>query len=507
MNLMNKFDSNGAATALEAYAYDTSITSAVIPDGATAVASSGFNGCTSLTEVTVCDGVLSIGSEAFRNCTSLTSVTMPDSLTALGDRIFSYCSLLEYVVFGDGITSVSSSAFSSWPGWPICALDSDTAKTISHSEFWFRLADYPSILLQYWGTPEQLYVKAINKEIVTADIPLGVDRIEYDGFKDCDLLTEIVIPEGVTAIGSGAFRYCDLLARVTLPETLETLDSYCFANCPSIGDIYFPDGVKQLGSNVFYNDDEIKYASLGSEAAMAISRVDYCFHIVGYTNVKLQYQFSGDEITSLDVMKENSDIASAEIPSGVTRIPSNCFSGCANLTLISIPDTVTEIANNAMPKRAETLITGCASYARAWAEQNRYPAAADAEEGSFCYQVIHTGEETEDDPVMPTETEPGLAFGTHCAACGEARKEGKAIPALQDLDVLRLPRHLKTIEPEAFYGLNCEAVILPDGCETIGAKAFSDCKKLIYVFIPASVVHIADNAFDGCGDLLIDRQQ
>ncbi len=72
------------------------------------------------------------------------------------------------------------------------------------------------------------------------------------------------------------------------------------------------------------------------------------------------------------------------------------------------------------------------------------------------------------------------------------------IPPLNELSVLRLLGNLETIEAGAFSGLDCEAIIIPEGCTTIQEKSFSDCKKLLYVRISSSVTSIAYDAFQGC---------
>ena len=71
---------------------------------------------------------------------------------------------------------------------------------------------------------------------------------------------------------------------------------------------------------------------------------------------------------------------------------------------------------------------------------------------------------------------------------------------------LILPKNLLTIEDEAFMNMACSVVIIPDGCLSIGSKAFANCENLTRVIIPSSVISIADNAFEGCGEnLIIDR--
>ena len=61
------------------------------------------------------------------------------------------------------------------------------------------------------------------------------------------------------------------------------------------------------------------------------------------------------------------------------------------------------------------------------------------------------------------------------------------------------------IEAEAFSGIAAEAVIIPEGCLTIGSKAFADCPNLKYAQIPANTSY-AEDAFDGCREgLWIER--
>ena len=43
--------------------------------------------------------------------------------------------------------------------------------------------------------------------------------------------------------------------------------------------------------------------------------------------------------------------------------------------------------------------------------------------------------------------------------------------------------------------------MIPDGCTTIGAKAFAGCAELELVIVPNSVTTIAADAFEGCGDV------
>ena len=63
--------------------------------------------------------------------------------------------------------------------------------------------------------------------------------------------------------------------------------------------------------------------------------------------------------------------------------------------------------------------------------------------------------------------------------------------------VLNLPAGTKVIEEEAFYGdTSIDEVVLPDGVEEIGERAFAE-SGLTKINLPSSLKSIADNAFGG----------
>ena len=110
--------------------------------------------------------------------------------------------------------------------------------------------------------------------------------------------------------------------------------------------------------------------------------------------------------------------------------------------------------------------------------------------------------------LAPTQEEKGQAVFTGVFENPDftRQEETVEIDALKDMKVLYLPEGLRVISEEAFYGTGVQAVILPEGCETIEAKAFAESMNLRYILIPASVKTIAEDAFENCGLVAIDIQ-
>ena len=66
-----------------------------------------------------------------------------------------------------------------------------------------------------------------------------------------------------------------------------------------------------------------------------------------------------------------------------------------------------------------------------------------------------------------------------------------------------LPASVTSIEEEAFAGSGITAVMIPDGCRSIGKRAFAENRGLVFARIPSTVTAIADDAFINCPGLVI----
>ncbi len=258
--------------------------------------------------------------------------------------------------------------------------------------------------------------------------------------------------DGLKTIEREVFQGYTALTSVKLPDSITSIGDWAFHDCHSLTEINLPKNLETLCYDAF-------------DSCSALS-----------------------EIT---------------LPEGLVEIQGAAFKDCTALTTITIPDSLTTIGTNPFPQSNELLKVGCASYARKWAEENGYP--ADAGQAGYRYLAVHTGETKAKDAVYPTEKKAGLTASVRCAACGDVVSGGVAVPPLSQLSMLKLPEQLQRIREEAFMGCACEGVIVPDGCKVIGPRAFADCKDLLYIRIPKSATSVAEDAFEGCGDIIIER--
>ncbi len=65
-----------------------------------------------------------------------------------------------------------------------------------------------------------------------------------------------------------------------------------------------------------------------------------------------------------------------------------------------------------------------------------------------------------------------------------------------------LPKGTLRVAESAFEGTDVSVVYIPDGCLSIGARAFRGCTGLLRIRIPADCT-LEEDVFDGCGDVVI----
>ena len=157
------------------------------------------------------------------------------------------------------------------------------------------------------------------------------------------------------------------------------------------------------------------------------------------------------------------------IESGITRIGSNAFLDCSEVTNVTIPNTVTSIDFQAF--------RGCKNLTEV-----ALPSSL-TEIGSWVFYSC-TGLER-------------VTFSEGLTSIGE-----KAFYGCTKLKSVALPNGLVTIDSASFYGCtSLTDVTIPDSVTSIGSSAFYGCTSLSKVKLPDKLNTIEYSTFNGCTSL------
>lgn len=458
----------------------------MIPSYVTHIGKGAFFGCRNLTNITIAEGVTSIGDRAFSYCSNLKGITIADSVTSIGDYAFSSCSSLISISIPDGMTSISEASFYDCTSLASITIP-DSVTNISNFAF-DRCSSLISITIPEGVTSigGSAFRGCISLPSIT--IPDNVTSIGNSTFFGCNSLKTITIPDGLKSIGRDAFYGCRSLTSITIPESVTSIGDWAFAYCSSLTSVTIPASVTSIGNDAFPCLHETLQVECNSFAHTWAKGN-------GYGNLvadpDLAYGYTGINHQSIE--------ADAEIEPTCTEAGLTEGSHC-----LTCGDVV----------QKQTIVP---SLGHDWgeAEYNWNDDNASVTATRIC---AHDAEHTESETVKaalsvlrsPTEEEQGLYAYVSEEFWNEAftaqTSPTIAIPALGTLNVLRLPAALSAVDEEAFMNLPCQAVLIPNGCESIGSHAFAGCTSLIYVHIPASVTNIAEDAFAGCEGVVLDYQ-
>ena len=289
----------------------------IIPGGISTVF--GFSDRTQITNVIISEGVTSIGNGAFSHCTGLTSITIPSSVTSIEDYAFYNCTKLATITFN----AASMNDLSSNKDIFYNAGQNVSGITLNIGP---NVTKIPAYLFQ--GITKLTAVNFIGTSVCTT--------IGASAFADCTGLSSITIPSSITSIGSNSFQNCSNLTLVFYNGTNITAWNNLGTNhTPANATVYIysataptqagnywrlVSGVPTVWNNSSYNQG-LSFTPIGNNTAYIVSRGN-----AAANQIDIPVTFNG-------------------LP--VTKVAAYGFAGYANLTSITIPDSVTSIGNGA----------------------------------------------------------------------------------------------------------------------------------------------------------------
>ena len=161
--------------------------SVVVPPSVKKINYSTFQSCVSLTSISLPSQLQSIGPEAFSECRSLKKIDFPASLKSIGECAFASCESLSTLRLPDQLTEIGTNAFSG-----CSSLDS------------FKLSENHPVFLARDGVlmnhvERKLLFYPFHRRAKTYEVPDGILTIGEEAFAGCVFLESVILPSSVSS--------------------------------------------------------------------------------------------------------------------------------------------------------------------------------------------------------------------------------------------------------------------------------------------------------------------
>jgi hypothetical protein len=356
---------------------------------------------------------------------------------------------------------------------------------------------------------------ANNASLTSVTLPDKVTRIGNGAFSGCSGLTTVNIPAGVTSIGIRTFSGCGSLAGITLPNNMNSIGDEAFANCSSLTSITIPSSVTSIGTGAFLSTSVIIHCSVGSKAHTYAKKNNISYVAQGKTPEGLEYKTDGKKVTVTGYKGTSKAVIIPESIDGVavTDIAERAFESDFDQIIITIPDSVINIANNAITGPFIKIHGYPNSAAHTYAQTNNILFVAVGKNTSEGLHYIINGKSATITDYTGTATRitiPDKVEGVPVTSIGEyafrksnltsitlpsgIHRIGEGAFSWSKLETITIPDGVKHIERSAFYASGLTSVTLPQSLESIGDSAF-ECSNIKSITIPKSVTNIGISVF------------
>ena len=481
------------AIGYQAFAGRKELVTVDIPDVVTSIAAGAFANCTSLQSVVLPSNLTTMGAHAFYNCDSLASIEIPKKLEQTTDAyIYEYaygyvlgpfygCDGLKTVIFEKGTSVVANGLFANCPG--IRNITIPDTVTIVESDAFYNCANLQSVTL-----------------------PAALTKIEGKAFAECGSLKNVTIPDTVTEICAGAFANGGSLESVVLPKNLTTMGAHAFYNCDSLTSIEIPKKLEQTTDayfheyaygyvlGPFYGCDGLKNVTF--EEGIPVIANGLFANCPGIENIVVP-----DSVTELenDAFYKCENLESLTLSKALTKINTKACAECYSLKEIEIPDTVTEICAGAFAN-AESLESVVLS-------KNLTTLGVHAFYNCDALTTIEIPKKLErtTDGYL-NEYAYGYVYGPfyNCDGLKTATfEEGTKTIANElfrkcaGLETIVIPDTVTSIGNAAFQYTGLKEIVIPDTVTSTGNHILADCPNLEKITWTAGVSKIPEYTFAG----------
>ena len=474
-----------------------------------------------LSSIEIPEGVTNIEANSFANSLSLKKIVLPKSLQTIGAGAFYNCNLLQEVTLQEGVTEIVGDYSQTYGAFEGCS----NLSTINLPSTLHTIGD-------------RTFANCVKLKQIS--LPTEITSVGVESFSGCSNIESISLNDGLQTISKSAFAGCVKLNNVILPSSVTNLSENAFENCPIV-ELTLPENVKSTSSlkglnelNTLVIESAEVYSNLQSPESITNSiQLPYSVknvrvnsniienetsneYLSGGDFIKLKsdnyYKFEKNESVSNFIVEEGTTeileesfiniktLVSVQIPSSVTTIGANAFSGCVNLKNVTFVASGNVQADSSEENKSlhidDSAFKGCASLETITLLDSVSEIGVCAFENCSSLREINLnksakiGEYAFNGCVSLTSK---LSFDANATLGQGAFTDCVSITSVE-ID------GITTISNNLFSNCsNIQSVTLSN-VENIGSEVFADCKNLESIDL-IGVKTIGENAFNGCSGL------
>ena len=437
----------------------------------------GFNYC-KVKSLHIPAGITYMGVNPFRGWFTLETVTVdaanPRFEVADGalydkvDRRLVFCPLTIRGSFTvkEGTRIIGAMAFGEWDGW---GSSGSPIEQIFLPDSVEEIGDYAFSM----------------SSIASVILPSSLKSVGYCAFSYTPL-NEVTFNDGLESIGEYAFEYTDLTS-VTLPDSLTYISKDAFACCDDLIEINASERVKEM---LRVRPEDYVLYQLDADGDATVTGFRF---VPDEETLVIPNTLEGHPVTAIgdDAFAYMSNRAwnwqhplRVQLPASIAEIVQNPFKNCTSYMLTEIvvdpANERYESVDGVLYDKREHVLVACL-------HGRLEDRTTVVQEGTLAIGEYAFG--TEDSWGVHRDGELTVILPE------SLREIRQGAFARCKIDVIEIPCGVKAISPYAFEDAYIYHLMLDEGIETIGFRAFYDCYIIFKVILPPSVKTIEDEAF------------